>query len=45
MGRQLGVRSARAAGASCSQIGTVLGSSKQSAWEAHMRWNEEIAET
>jgi hypothetical protein len=37
-GRQLGVRSARLAGASWSQIGLALGTSKQSAWEAHARW-------
>jgi hypothetical protein len=40
-GRQLGVRSARVAGASWSQIGDALGTSKQSAWEAHMRWIDE----
>jgi hypothetical protein len=44
-GRQLGVRSARAAGAAWSQIGAALGTSKQSAWEAHMRWIDEMAET
>jgi len=37
-GRQLGVRTARAAGASWAQIGAALGTSKQSAWETHMRW-------
>lgn len=37
-GRQLTVRSARAAGASWSEIGAALGMSKQSAWEAHGRW-------
>jgi hypothetical protein len=37
-GRQAMVRSARAAGASWAQIGTALGSSKQSAWETHNRW-------
>ncbi|MDQ7905844.1 hypothetical protein RB614_15100 [Phytohabitans sp. ZYX-F-186] len=37
-GRQLGVRSARSAGASWSQIGAALGTTKQSAWEAHNRW-------
>jgi hypothetical protein len=42
-GRQLGVRSAREAGASWSQIGAALGTSKQSAWEAHMRWIDEQA--
>ncbi|HZN77621.1 MAG TPA: hypothetical protein VFC00_38895 [Micromonosporaceae bacterium] len=40
-GRQLGVRSARAAGASWSQIGAALGTSKQSAWESHLRWIED----
>jgi hypothetical protein len=37
-GRQLTVRSARAAGASWTQIGAALGTTKQSAWEAHNRW-------
>jgi len=37
-GRQLTVRSARAGGASWSQIGCALGTSKQAAWEAHTRW-------
>jgi hypothetical protein len=37
-GRQLTVRSARAAGASWSQIGAALGTTKQSAWEVHNRW-------
>ena len=37
-GRQLDVRAARAAGASWSQIGAAIGTSKQSAWEAHTRW-------
>jgi hypothetical protein len=37
-GRQLSVRSARGAGASWSQIGAALGTSKQAAWEAHGRW-------
>ncbi|NEB05914.1 hypothetical protein [Streptomyces sp. SID13726] len=37
-GRQLTVRSAREAGASWSQIGAALGTSKQAAWEAHTRW-------
>src|SRR5919107_4353573 len=37
-GRQLTIRSARAAGASWSQIGAALGTTKQSAWEAHARW-------
>jgi hypothetical protein len=40
-GRQAMVRSARGAGASWTQIGTALGSSKQAAWEAHNRWIEE----
>jgi hypothetical protein len=40
-GRQLGVRAARAAGASWSQIGLALGTTKQSAWEAHARWIDE----
>ncbi|MFI9050907.1 hypothetical protein [Streptomyces sp. NPDC053427] len=43
-GRQLAVRSARAAGASWSGIGAALGMSKQAAWEAHGRWVEEQAE-
>jgi hypothetical protein len=37
-GRQLAVRTARAAGASWSQVGAALGTSKQSAWETHLRW-------
>jgi hypothetical protein len=37
-GRQAMVRSARSAGASWTQIGAALGSSKQAAWEAHHRW-------
>lgn len=37
-GRQLDVRSARAAGASWSQVGEALGTTKQAAWEAHTRW-------
>ncbi|WP_051764346.1 hypothetical protein [Streptomyces sp. NRRL F-5135] len=40
-GRQLSVRSARAAGASWARIGAALGTSKQAAWEAHTRWIEE----
>jgi hypothetical protein len=40
-GRQTMVRSARGAGASWTQIGMALGSSKQAAWEAHNRWIEE----
>lgn len=43
-GRQLGVRSARAAGASWAQIGAALGTSKQAAWESHGRWIDEQAE-
>jgi hypothetical protein len=43
-GRQLAVRTARAAGASWSQIGAALGTSKQSAWETHTRWIEDQAE-
>ena len=43
-GRQLGVRSARAAGASWTQIGAALGTSKQSAWEAHQHWIDELAD-
>jgi hypothetical protein len=42
-GRQAMVRSAREAGASWTQIGTALGSSKQAAWEAHNRWIDEQA--
>jgi hypothetical protein len=40
-GRQAMVRSARAAGASWTQIGAALGTSKQAAWETHQRWIEE----
>lgn len=43
-GRQLAVRTARAAGASWSQIGAALGVTKQSAWETHARWIEDQAE-
>ena len=42
-GRQAMVRSARSAGASWTQIGAALGTSKQAAWEAHNRWIEEQA--
>ena len=42
-GRQAMVRSAREAGASWTQIGSALGSSKQAAWESHNRWVEEQA--
>jgi hypothetical protein len=37
-GRQLTVRSARVAGASWADIGVALGTTRQSAWEAHRRW-------
>jgi hypothetical protein len=40
-GRQAMVRTARGAGASWTQIGAALGSSKQAAWEGHQRWIEE----
>ncbi|MDP9844092.1 hypothetical protein [Streptosporangium lutulentum] len=43
-GRQLSVRSARRAGASWSQIGAALGTSKQAAWETHGRWIDDQAE-
>jgi hypothetical protein len=43
-GRQLVVRSARASGASWSDIGAALGMSKQAAWEAHSQWIEDQAE-
>lgn len=43
-GRQLSVRSARRGGASWSQIGAALGTTKQAAWEAHNRWIDEQAE-
>jgi hypothetical protein len=42
-GRQAMVRSARATGASWTQIGAALGTSKQAAWEAHNRWIEDQA--
>ncbi|GGK20240.1 hypothetical protein GCM10011583_60180 [Streptomyces camponoticapitis] len=42
--RHLSVRSARRAGASWSQIGAALGTSKQAAWEAHNRWIDEQAQ-
>ena len=42
-GRQLGVRRARLTGASWAQIGAALGTTKQSAWEAHARWIEDQA--
>jgi hypothetical protein len=37
-GRQLTVRTARATGASWAEIGTSLGTTRQSAWEGHRRW-------
>ncbi|MCI4062812.1 hypothetical protein MRQ36_09595 [Micromonospora sp. R77] len=40
-GRQLAVRTARSAGASWMQVGAALATSKQSAWETHLRWLEE----
>ncbi|GLZ08049.1 hypothetical protein Acsp03_55150 [Actinomadura sp. NBRC 104412] len=40
-GRQLAVRTAREAGASWSQIGRAMGTSKQTAWETHNRWIEQ----
>jgi hypothetical protein len=43
-GRQLAVRSARASGASWSEIGAALGMSKQAASEAHSQWIEDQAE-
>ncbi|MDG4821855.1 hypothetical protein O7635_08305 [Asanoa sp. WMMD1127] len=43
-GRQLSVRAARAAGASWSQIGAALGTSKQAAWEAHAKWIDDQAD-
>jgi hypothetical protein len=42
-GRQLTVRTARTAGASWTAIGRALGTTKQSAWEAHARWIDEQA--
>jgi hypothetical protein len=42
-GRQAMVRSARDAGASWTQIGAALGTTKQAAWEAHNRWIEDQA--
>ena len=42
-GQQLGVRSARRAGASWSAIGRALDMSKQAAWESHTRWIEDQA--
>ncbi|REF96019.1 hypothetical protein DFJ67_1984 [Asanoa ferruginea] len=43
-GRQLSVRTARAAGASWTQIGAALGTSKQAAWEAHAKWIDDQAD-
>ena len=43
-GRQLAVRSARASGASWSEIGSALGISKQAAWQAHSQWIEDQVE-
>ncbi|WP_239162821.1 hypothetical protein [Paractinoplanes rishiriensis] len=40
-GRQAMVRQARESGASWTQIGAALGTTKQAAWEAHHRWTEE----
>jgi hypothetical protein len=37
-GRQLTVRSARSAGASWADIGSAMGTTRQSAWEGHRRW-------
>jgi hypothetical protein len=42
-GRQLAVRTARENGASWAEIGRSLGQSRQSAWEAHTRWIENLA--
>ena len=42
-GRQLAVRTARATGASWTEIGRALDTSKQAAWEAHTRWIEQQA--
>lgn len=43
-GRQLAIRTARGTGASWAQIGQALGTSRQSAWEAHNRWIDTQAE-
>ena len=40
-GRQITVCTARTAGASWTQIGASLGTTKQAAWEAHLRWAAE----
>jgi len=42
-GRQLTIRSARESGASWTEIGRALGTTKQAAWEAHSRWIREQA--
>jgi hypothetical protein len=42
-GRQAMVRSARAAGASWTQIGAAIGTTKQAVWEAHNRWIDDQA--
>jgi len=42
-GRQLGVRTARGNGASWAEIGRALGQTRQSAWEAHTRWIDNLA--
>ncbi|MGY1602536.1 hypothetical protein [Geodermatophilus sp. SYSU D00815] len=42
-GRQLAVRTARARGASWAAIGSALGTTRQSAWEAHRRWIDQQA--
>jgi hypothetical protein len=42
-GRALAVRTARRAGASWTQVGAALGTTKQAAWEAHNRWIEQQA--
>jgi hypothetical protein len=42
-GRQLAVRNARTAGASWAEIGSALGTTRQSAWEAHQRWIDALS--
>ena len=37
-GRQLTIRTARSAGASWSDIGRAIGTTRQAVWEAHRRW-------
>ncbi|WP_229715827.1 hypothetical protein [Mangrovihabitans endophyticus] len=39
-GRQTMVHTARTAGASWTEIGDALGTTKQSAWESHRRWSD-----